>query len=200
MKRNYWVVSIIFFFCFLIPSCSSVSVEEKQATLQAETLYSTLRVICNEQKVEGSAPYEAGSEIHPILVYFVGEWPKDFEPTYNDNWKPKSIAEAQLVACIHPEEAKMVEECQYVMGFTTRRYRYEVLFEVYAPATGQLLFIDRIRGSDPSPCPGFGSSDDPDIYGEHVVVEPDYGNLISLDQTEIYWYLQNIVTGEWSIE
>lgn len=200
MKRILLSTILIFFVGFLIPSCSSVSSEEKQAALQAESLYSSLRVVCSEQKVEGSAPYEATREIHPMMIYFVGEWPKDFELIYDDSWKPKSIGEAQLVSCIHPEEARMVEECQYVMGFTIRRYRYEVLLEVYAANTGQLLFIDRVIGTDPGPCPGFGSSDDPDIYGSHVVEGLDYSNKISLEKSEIYWYLQNIVIGEWTLQ
>jgi hypothetical protein len=92
------------------------------ANLPGTELIRALGPACIRRPVVGPAAFDSTGANHAVVLDSVGRqsnW-TELAPLA---WKPATLADAQLVACIGEEERALIETCQYTGGSPVRRYQ-----------------------------------------------------------------------------
>jgi len=104
---------------------------------------------CSGAGLADAAEYSRGPGPHPIEAMHDGRriWlPPD------KSWRPASIAETELVACVGPVEQYVIEVCQYSGGNNLTRYGFRRRVILLAARTGEVLASETFAGEWPRAC------------------------------------------------
>jgi hypothetical protein len=156
MQRSLKPALIMAPILVLLASCSNGRAE----------MLAALADVCSWQGVEGAAAYE-GADPHPVVLVASDGMNHAWSDQLPDAWEPESLADVELVACVHPEREVAIEVCQY-NGPDITRYRNEVEIRLMAARTGAQVAATVVRGTDPRECQQMEDYDLVRLEGSHV--------------------------------
>ncbi len=116
---------------------------------QAE-IRAALASVCSGGGVAEAAAY-AGGALHPVILLRSSGEVHDWSDDLSGSWVPQSIQNAQLVACVDPEQEREIEVCAYD-GPDITRYRYEESLRLVGARTGATVASTVLEGNDPREC------------------------------------------------
>ena len=127
----------------LLPPRLAVGIDVMNAASQA----------CKGLPVPAAAEYPGNTGLHPIvLTNSLGGWHNSTN-TLPQAWKPGSVRDLQLVACITEEDSIVIQTCTYSSNGKFKRYRAWIEIRIVAARTGELVMELKVEGDDPSACP-----------------------------------------------
>jgi hypothetical protein len=134
---------------------------ERGATQTATAQFlDPLRALCTGQAagVAGAAAYAPGPGLHPVIAFRARDAATfDRDPRIGTgDWAPRSVAEAQLVACLD-ESWETIESCSYDSRTSdgTRyliRSQHRVTLRLFAARSGESVATATLTGSEPRAC------------------------------------------------
>lgn len=133
--------------------------------------------LCNGKTAadDRALPYDAAAKgPRPTSVYTSNGgdyWSSSYDDAY-DAWRPElpQIQQSQLLACVRELKQPPIEKCLYTGGASLERVRYDKQVQLFAIATGALVFETTVVGATPRECKGleefYGDYKDSIIPGE----------------------------------
>ncbi len=122
--------------------------------------------VCSGRGVAGAGAY-AGEGVHPVVLLSSSGEDHDWSDDLSGSWVPQSVQDAQLVACVDPEQESEIEVCAY-NGPSITRYRYEVSLRLVEAGTGVEVASTALQGTDPRECQPSEPYDLTRLAGDHV--------------------------------
>jgi hypothetical protein len=147
---------------------------------------------CSGRGVAAAAAYSEGPGSHPVEVLYFGRriWnpmiPTTWYSPIPESWRPASVEETELVACVDSVEKYVIEICQYRGGPDITRYGYRRQVTLVTARTGEVVASETFRGEPPRQCNQFEDSSIGKLTGSKLV-DPDevwqwLGGYVDSDQ------------------
>lgn len=133
---------------------------ERMAQYRAQREMETrLEAVCNGEGVPEAAAYPSTGDLHPIIYAkqtTVGFRANSFGYSTPTDWKPQTIADAELVACIVEDQVEL-QHCSYEVENgrkgTIIRVQYKAAVTLRAAQSGDVVAADEFTGGIPEECP-----------------------------------------------
>lgn len=123
-----------------------------------EPIEIALSQVCSGKGVIEAAAYDSeGTNIHPIVILLANGEPHEWTIQLPENWFPKNVSEAELVACVGDQVDIKIQTCNYgnfgIKSTTITRYQIKRSFQIREAKTGNVVAEETITGTMPPKCP-----------------------------------------------
>ncbi len=133
-----------------------------------QDIIDAMAIVCGGKGVSRAAAYSPGSSPQKIVLLDESGDRHTWTDLLPYEWWPKTIEEAQLVACLGGEQEQSVDTCEYSGGQVVERYQYSMPIRLVAASTGETIGTGTVGGESPRACQLLELVDTKEIYGAHV--------------------------------
>jgi hypothetical protein len=151
------------------------ALSQKDVRLESrDGILAALGAACRGRPVAEAGPYSPAHAFHPLVLLSDAGEPHDFtDDVPEKRLEPMALRFAELVVCIGEEEEVLVQECAYLNGPPTLRFKYPIHVRAVEARTGALV-AERDFEETPRTCPLTKSSADDNRIEAHV----PFGDLV----------------------
>lgn len=130
-------------------------------------MQAALGPVCSGQANVAAAPF-AGTGPHPLFIQSGdGDLHMGWNGQVNETWRPVTVEDIELVACIGEAKEVSIEVCEYI-GSNITRYRYETTVRLVEARTGHQVASKVFQGSSPRECNYSERADLTELFGSEI--------------------------------
>jgi len=170
---------IVLRFCLvcmvILAGCSNREAREKRMLVKAQSarLPEALAVVREGRGLPQAASYDPASPgPHRLVLVTPAGDPHEWRELLPTEWRATTFGELALVVVVDPKEVRLGSQ-DYYGGPPITRYRHDLLVEVRAARTSEVLTVFTLEGEDPKSFPSRTSVHHIRIDGEKV----DFGRF-----------------------
>jgi len=124
-----------------------------------EEIINKVSSVCAGGAIPQATEFDQGPGIHHLVILSKDGSPDIWTQIMPHKWKPKSLSETELVACVAYPERNLEYSCPYEGGYWVNGYREVMTVRLIEAHSGKLIREEKFYGEDPKDCPAATTAD-----------------------------------------